>query len=178
MMHEKMAPCAAPYRSAQIPMTLESNADNGETTFWLLCRVGSILCALPLEHVIETMRILPLERIAGAPAFVRGLSIIRGAPVPVVDVALVVGDEVTPSLRLVVIRMAARTVALAVDSVVGITALAPVMFDALPPLLQEAAAGTIGAIGMRDSDFLVVLRSGRLVPEDVLALLDGAGVPS
>ena len=37
-------------------------------------------------------------------------------------------------------------------------------FDELPPLLQDAAADTIAAIGARDGEFLVVLRTGRLVP--------------
>jgi purine-binding chemotaxis protein CheW len=153
-----------------------ANLDDAVQPTWLLCRAGTMLCALPIEQVIEIMRVLPLEPIAGAPDYVRGLSIIRGAPVPVVDVGLIVGGEVTRSSRLVAVRVATRTVALAVDTVLGISQIAADVLDAMPPLLQEAAADTIAAIGARDADFIVVLRSGRLIPEDVFALLDAEGV--
>jgi purine-binding chemotaxis protein CheW len=41
---------------------------------WLLCRAGGRLCALPVESVIETMRVLPIEKIAQAPEFVLGFA--------------------------------------------------------------------------------------------------------
>jgi hypothetical protein len=46
----------------------------------LLCRVDTRLCALPLATVLETLRRLSIEPLAGAPAFVLGRSVIRGAP--------------------------------------------------------------------------------------------------
>jgi purine-binding chemotaxis protein CheW len=42
----------------------------------LVVRVCARLCVVPLAHVVETMRPLPVERIAGTPSFVRGVSII------------------------------------------------------------------------------------------------------
>ena len=42
---------------------------------YVMARVGGIRCALPLAAVIETMRLLPVERIAGAPAWILGVSI-------------------------------------------------------------------------------------------------------
>ena len=45
-----------------------------------------MLAALPLEHVVETMRPLPVEPLGDAPRFILGLSIVRGEPIPVVDV--------------------------------------------------------------------------------------------
>ena len=62
-----------------------------ETTVVLLCRVGTHFCALPIEHVSETMRPLSVVPLAGTPAFVFGLSIIRGSPVPVIDAGQLVG---------------------------------------------------------------------------------------
>lgn len=155
-----------------------NGADAAARRSWLLCRTGTILSALPIEHVIEIMRMLPLEQLAGAPRYVRGVSIIRGAPVPVVDVGLIIGGEIVPSTRLVAIRAARRTIALAVDEVIGITGIAADAFGRLPPLLQQAAADTVSAIGALDSELLVFLRTGRLVPEDVLAKLDAEGATS
>ena len=51
----------------------------------LVVTVGARACAIPLQHVAETMRPLPIEPVAGTPGFVRGVSVIRGAPTPVVD---------------------------------------------------------------------------------------------
>jgi purine-binding chemotaxis protein CheW len=137
-----------------------------------------MLCALPIEHAIEIMRALPVEQLAGAPPYVRGLSIIRGAPTPIVDVGLVVGGALTHAARLVAVRAAQRTIALAVDEVIGITAIAADDLGQLPPLLSDAATDTVAAIAARDGELLVFLRTGRLVPDDVFARLDDARVPS
>src|ERR1700730_3622060 len=162
MMHQ--APGFGPNRLPP-PAT---DVPDGDGASFLLCRAGTILCALPTEHVTEIMRPLPLERLAGAPDYVRGLSIVRGAPVPVVDVGLIVGGRPTQCLRLVAVRAASRAIALAVDAVLGITAIDADALAEMPLLLAEAAGDTIGAIGARDADFLVLLRTGRLLPEDLL----------
>jgi purine-binding chemotaxis protein CheW len=64
----------------------------GERQSTLLCRVRERLCALPLAHVVETMRPLPIEPLGGMPGFVQGIAIIRGAPVPVVDAGALLGS--------------------------------------------------------------------------------------
>jgi len=150
-------------------------ANQPDRSLWLVCRAGRILAALPIEHVVETMRALPIERFAGAPQYVRGMSIIRGAPVPVVDVGLIVGGEITRMARLVAIRAGTRTIALAVDEVLGINTIAAAALDRLSPLLHEAAAATVAALGTLDSELLVVLRTGRLVPDEVFARLEARG---
>ena len=63
---------------------------------WLLCRAGARLCALPLQNVMETMRLLPIEPVAGAPRSVLGLCPIRGAPVPVVDLQSLLAEPEAP----------------------------------------------------------------------------------
>jgi purine-binding chemotaxis protein CheW len=143
---------------------------------WLLCRAGTLLCAIPLEHVIETLRVPPIEAVSGAPRYVRGLSVIRGAAVPVIDAGLLVGDQPTNAERLITIRTGNRTIALAVETVVGISAIAEATVTALPPLLREAASEAIAAIGTLDAELLIFLRATRIVPPDVLDRLiaDGA----
>lgn len=53
---------------------------------WLLCRAGKTFYALPTAHVVEIMRILPVESIAGALPYMRGLCIIRGTPVGIGEI--------------------------------------------------------------------------------------------
>jgi len=145
---------------------------------WLLCRTGSLLCALPVDQVGEIMRALPLEPFAAAPRYVPGLSIIRGAPVPVVDIGLIVGGAPTPASRFVTIKADGRTVALAFAEVIGISDIAADMSGQMPPLLRDAAAETVAAVGARDAELLVFLRASRLVPEDVFAALNAGAMPS
>ncbi|MQA29586.1 MAG: chemotaxis protein CheW [Luteitalea sp.] len=138
----------------------------------LLCRVGELLCALPLEHVEETMRPLPVAAIAGVPSFVRGLAVLRGAPVPVVDTASLLTGHASHPGRFVTVKTGNRRVALIVDTVVGVVEIPGDSIDALPRLLQDARLDAISAAGAVDADLLLVLRSSRLVSEEAWALLD------
>jgi purine-binding chemotaxis protein CheW len=133
---------------------------------WLLCRTGSHHFALPISDVIETMRMLPIESLAGAPSMVCGLSIVRGVPTPVVDPALLFGGEPGRRERLVTVRVGARIVALAAQAVVGIWTVREEELAALPPLLSEV--GAVAALKPLDRDLVFFLRAARVVPDEVL----------
>jgi purine-binding chemotaxis protein CheW len=132
----------------------------------LLCRVGPWLCALPLEHVLETMRPLPIESLPGSPPFVQGLSMIRGAPVPVVDAGALLnsGDPSKPT-RFVSVKAGHRQVVLAVEEVLGVRDLQAASLRDLPPLLGEVGTGVVSAVGALDSALLLVLQAARIVSE-------------
>jgi purine-binding chemotaxis protein CheW len=150
----------------------ENEADVRGQARWLLCRAGTSLCAVPLDHVAETMRVPVIQPVAGAPHYVLGLCVVRGSPVPVVDTGLLVSDQATRRGRLVAIRAGNRTIALAVEAVLGIRTIAEEALSRLPPLLRDAATETVTAIGMVDAELLFVLRTGRIVPDDLLDHLD------
>lgn len=139
----------------------------------LICRVLNRLCALPLECVSETMRPLPVERLAGVSRPVAGVAIIRGVPVPVVDLAWVLAEEESQATRFVTVNAGGRHVALAVDAVVGVREIPPASRSELPPLLRDASTDAIAAIGALDAELLVVLHSARLVPDHVWSGLEG-----
>jgi purine-binding chemotaxis protein CheW len=118
---------------------------------------------LPLKHVVETMRPLPVSPLAGAPPFVCGLSVIRGLPGPVVDLgALLSGSEPASPTRFVTLRLEDRRVALAVEAVLGIQEL-PDTLGSLPKLLAEASAEAVSAVGTLDAELLLVLEAARLM---------------
>src|SRR5580704_10406648 len=117
------AGAAAGRAVAAVSISPAGGAAAAPRTSWLICRAGIHRCALPLEHVIEIMRALPIEAVAGAPAYVRGLCIIRGAAVPVLDTGLLVGAEASPCRRLIAVRAGGRTVALTAETVLGIWAI-------------------------------------------------------
>lgn len=138
---------------------------SGAARQMMLCRVGTTICALDLEHVVEILRPLPLRPMAAMPQFVIGVSILRGAPVPIVDARLLLGAATdAPPRRVVSLSVDGRAVGLAVDEVVGVGTPAPGL--ELPPLLRDARADFVATLGRLDSELLVVLRAARLVPAD------------
>lgn len=142
-----------------------------ETEPGLLVRVGRRICVLPIGDVIEIMRPQPLASLAGAPAFVRGLAVVRGVPTPVLDLAtLLEGEPSAASGRLVTVRAGARRVALAVTEAIGVRRNLPTV-EALPPLARDAALA-LAAVGTIDHELMLVLAAARLVPEAQWTSLD------
>jgi purine-binding chemotaxis protein CheW len=144
----------------------------------VLARVGARICALPLAQVIETMRLAAIHALAEAPPFVRGLAIIRGAPLPVIDVRLLLGEPGDGAARLVVVRAEGhadgRRLALAVDAVIGVRALDGAALAATPPLAQAGRPELVEAIGAVDAQLLLLLRTSRIVDEALWARLEQA----
>jgi purine-binding chemotaxis protein CheW len=142
----------------------------------LLVRVSGRLCALPLPHVVETMRALPLDAFPGAPPFVRGVAMVRGIPTPVVEVARLLGSGEGPGARWVTVSAGGHQVALAVDFVLGVRALAPTGRVPLPALLQDAAADAVAALARLDAELLLVLQAAHDLPEATWAGLETPAV--
>lgn len=134
----------------------------------LLCRVGTRVYGIRLDQVVETMRPLPIEPLAGVPPFVLGLSILRGAAVPVVDLAgLLSTTSSVRSTRFVAIRAGVRQALLAVECVVGVGAIPQSTPEGLPPLVRDVSAQALETIGSLDEAMLFVLKAGCIVPDSV-----------
>jgi purine-binding chemotaxis protein CheW len=134
----------------------------------LLVRMNATACSIPVSEVIETMRPLPVAPLSDAPPFVCGMAIIRGIPTPVIELgALFQADQHSPAGRFVTVRSGGRVVALSVQSVMGVVELDHANIADLPPLLQNARTEVIEAIGRLDAEFLVMLKTSRLVPESL-----------
>ena len=135
----------------------------------LIVTAGTRACAIPARDVVETMRPLPIEPIAGMPGLVRGLSVVRGVPIPVIDLAalLEAGDCPETYARFVTMRIGERRAVVAVQGVVGLRNLDMTELRELPPLLQGSESPLIQAIGGRDAQLLIVLRAARMVPDEI-----------
>lgn len=143
----------------------------------LIFRAKELVCALPLATVEEIMRPLPVRPLEGAPPFVTGISVVRGAPVPVVDAGTLLSGEASSPRRLIALKVVNRRAALAVDDVLGLRTLPPETLSTLPPLLRDGRSDAIELIGTLDADFLLVLRSGRLVPDSVWTRIERQEAP-
>jgi purine-binding chemotaxis protein CheW len=142
----------------------------------LVCRVGSRLCGLPLAHVVETMRPLPIEPLAHLPSFVHGLALIRGRPTPVLDARSLLGSGGDPGAptRFVTLELGERAAALAVDAVLGVRSIDVTELARLPPLLRDAQNDLVATLGALDHELLLVLERSRLLPEAVWAAIASA----
>ena len=141
----------------------------------LVVKAGLRRCALRISDVIETMRPLPTEPVRESPIFIRGLSIIRGAPVPVVDLAMLLGDSAPAEVfRFVSMRVGKRRLALALREVLGLRTLEDSLLEGMPPLLCEKNS-MLDAVGVLDSEFVLLLGTARIIPDDAWAALEKSG---
>lgn len=146
----------------------------------LVFRAGSLLCALHLDDVVETMRPLPTRPLAGTPAFVRGICVLRGVPTPVVDVARLLGGEQADVSRYIAVRTERGPVAFATGEVLGIrTVSAGNAATAHAVLLSAAGASSpmVAGVGTIGAEPLLFLQSMRVVPDEVWAQAAGQAVP-
>ncbi|WP_432825045.1 chemotaxis protein CheW [Dactylosporangium sp. CA-092794] len=119
----------------------------------LIFGVGRVLCALPLANVVETVRPLPVQPVASGGGALLGVAVIRGAAVPVVDTARLLGDPAARPTRFVTTATGHGTVAFATGDVVGVRAVAP------DPVGRSPAAGSlVVGVGVLDGRPLLFLR--------------------
>jgi purine-binding chemotaxis protein CheW len=144
------------------------DASSSSAVFCLVWRCQGRIGAVPVRHVAEIMRPLPADRLADAPPFVSGISIIRGKPTPILDGSLLISGNPGAPTRFVIVRIdEERSVGLAVDDVIGVRELAGSLLAQLPPLLQDSEGAGIARIAALDGELLVVLETARLVPDSV-----------
>ena len=160
---------------ARLGATAADGAGNEALAPFLICRSARCHCALPLKHVAETMRPVPVERIEGMPDFLLGVASIRGDVTPVVDMRRLIGVDIeSKPTRFVSLRVDERPLALALDEVLGIRHLVRGTADRLPPLLGAMHDSAVSAISTLDDGLLLVLQCARLLSDEVRQQLAGA----
>lgn len=158
--------------SIEPPATRRNVAASGDGLALLLAS-GTCVCAIPVQYVVETMRPLPIEPVSGVAVCVRGVAVVRGVPMPVVDLRALRDDGACAESygRFVTVRVGTRLAVLAVDHVIGIRQLDAQDLHDVPPLLRDARRDLVDAIGACDAQMLVVLQAMRIVPDDVWTTL-------
>jgi len=133
-------------------------------THVLLLRAAGRACALPLGSVVETLRPLPIQILAGAPFYISGVALVRGEPTPVIDLGVLLGGAKQDPSRFVRLRLGERAAALAVDQILGVRTL-DASNGGLPPLLRGVADETLSSLETLDEQLLWVLRDSVTLPE-------------
>jgi purine-binding chemotaxis protein CheW len=143
----------------------------------LVFRAGPLLCALRLDEVVETMRPMETLPLAGTPAFVRGISVLRGVPTPVIDVSRLLGGGPAEPERFVTAHTERGAVALATGELLGIHAVDTDSVGGHPALLGGASSRLVAGVGSVDDEPLLLLQSMRTVPDEVWEAAAAAGAP-
>jgi chemotaxis signal transduction protein len=110
------------------------------TNLFLRVGVAGESYALPVDEVLEVADFAGVAHVPGAGAAVLGVRNLRGAVLPVVDLATVLGlPRAAAPARIVVVDERGRTAGLAVDSVAGVEPLP----DATEPSESSHLAGAV-----------------------------------
>jgi purine-binding chemotaxis protein CheW len=125
---------------------------------------------VPVERVLEVLRVEEIQRVPRAPAHVRGVTNVRGAILPVVEVRTRIGLAplaLTPAARIVRLEVGGRSLGLLVDRVTG---LQKVLASQVEPAagvvagwsacLSGMAQGPFGLLALLDPDEIVKAAGG------------------
>ncbi|SDS22974.1 chemotaxis protein CheW [Actinoplanes derwentensis] len=140
----------------------------------LLFRAGPLYCALPLDEVVETMRPLATRPLAGPPPYVRGLTIVRGTPSPVIDVTRLLTGITGQIERYVAVQAGRGMIVCATGPVIGVQEVQVEPPEGPAALLTGAAKALIAGVGTIGTEPLILLRSIQAVPDEVW---EAAGSP-
>lgn len=161
----------------QAPTPADEGAGAGVLA--LVFRAGPLLCALGLDEVIETMRPLEVRPLAGTPPFVRGISVLRGVPTPVIDVSRLLGGRPAEADRFLAVRTERGAIAFATGEILGIRSVDADATGGHPALLGGGSTRLVAGVGTLGTEPLLLLQSMRAVPDEVWeAAAATAGGPS
>lgn len=141
-------------------------APEDEAVTALVFRAGTLLCALPLDEVVETMRPLETRPLAGTAGFVLGISVLRGVPAPVIDIGRLLTGAPGVVERYVAVRTERGPVALATGTVLGIRATRAGPSQTHPVVLAGSHR-LVAGVGTFGAEPVLLLQSMRAVPDEV-----------
>ncbi|MCY1353579.1 Chemotaxis protein CheW [compost metagenome] len=156
-------------------------AESSPALQFLTLTLGDELFALPIEHIREIIEFGGLTRIPLMPPFLRGVINLRGAVVPVIDLAVRFGREHTPIARrtcIVIVEVeqgnGLHLLGIIVDAVNEVLAVEANQLESRPAFGARIRADFISGILKQNEQFIVVLNIPQVLSLDELAELVGA----
>lgn len=124
----------------------------------LTFHLGEEVYAIPVTGVREVMRIRSLTLVPNAPAYILGVTSLRGTVLPVLDLCVRLGlpsGVRNEKSRVVVVGTNEEDVGLVVDRVVGVLRIMPDAIKPVPENIEQGAAFLRGIV--RNEDKLYIL---------------------
>lgn len=129
---------------------------------WIVFELDGEAYGLPVERVVEVLRVEEIRHVPQAPEHVRGVTNVRGAILPVVEVRTRLGLgplEPTSAARIVRVLAGGRSLGFLVDRVTGLRKVrasqiepAEVVIAGMDACLSGVVEGDSGLLALLDAD--------------------------
>jgi len=116
-----------------------------------------------------------VTRIANAPAFIKGVSNLRGTIVPIIDMRIKFHLENAPydhQTVVIILSLASRVVGIVVDGVSDVLSLQPAQLSPAPQTGTAFSAQYLLGIGTLDARMLMLLDIEALMEQEDMGLID------
>lgn len=114
----------------------------------------------PIGNVREILRVDEITRVPQAPAFIRGVTNVRGKILPVVEIRTRVGLSPlvpTPAARIVVLEVGPRMLGLLVDGNVRVVKVRASQVEPPPEEIVSARTDYVTGVAKREEGLLILL---------------------
>lgn len=155
-----------------------AKAAAAEVQQYLTFQLGGEMYAVGILNVREIIEYGQLTEIPMMPAFIRGVINLRGAVVPVIDLAVRFGSHGTEIGRrtcIVIIEMqvgdARQELGIIVDAVSEVIEISPAEIEPAPSFGARIRADFIAGMGKIDGKFVIILDIARVLSVDEMASL-------
>ncbi len=139
------------------------------SALYVVFRVGDAEYVVSAADVVQMESFTGATKVPGTAPYVAGLVHVRAAVVPVIDLRARFGLESAPRTidsRIVVVRLANRTVGLIVDNAREVVRIADDQFAAPPPVIAQQADGFVKAVTHGGPRILMLVDLSKLIGEE------------
>ncbi|MFG6665516.1 chemotaxis protein CheW [Halomonas sp. HNIBRBA4712] len=149
-----------------------AEADNRE---FLVFSLGEEEYAIDILKVQEIRGYENVTRIANAPAFIKGVTNLRGVIVPIVDLRIkfhLDRVEYGGQTVVIVVNVASRVVGIVVDGVSDVMSLTPEQIKPAPEFGVTLSSDFLSGLGSLEDRMLVLVDIDKLLTSEEMALVD------
>lgn len=142
---------------------------------FLIFSLGNEEYAIDILKVQEIRGYDNVTRIANAPAFIKGVTNLRGVIVPIVDLRLrfaLANAEYNNQTVVIVVNVGQRVIGIVVDSVSDVMALLPDQIKPAPEFGATLSADYLSGLGSVGDRMLVLVDIERLLTSEEMALVE------
>jgi purine-binding chemotaxis protein CheW len=135
-----------------------------------ILRVGGAVYALDVAHMREVVRWQTITPLPVAPRLIEGVIDLRGAVVPVVDLARVLGGGTVsagPTARIAIVEADGLVMGLAVDAALEVISVDAIALEDPPALATQAGYDAVRAVVRRPDDAPALVLSLEHILESV-----------
>ncbi|GAB2798078.1 chemotaxis protein CheW [Halomonas shantousis] len=150
-------------------------ASDAASSEYLVFSLGSEEYAIDILKVQEIRGYENVTRIANAPAFIKGVTNLRGVIVPIVDLRIkfhLENVEYGGQTVVIVVNVGERVVGIVVDGVSDVMSLTPEQIKPAPEFGVALSSDYLSGLGSLEDRMLVLVDIDKLLTSDEMALID------